>query len=386
MPAIPPASRAIMKIAMCLLCFMALSYAHRVMGGLEVFPATPISKNSRKWRIGYYEGGPYINYPANLQAIAQGLAALGWMEKAAIPATANPVDSKVVWQTLAQSKSDYLEFVGQVYRSSNWDHSLRKSNREQTIALLQTKQIDFMIAMGTWAGLDLANNLHQVPVMVVSSSDPVKSGIVKSARTSGFDHVHARCDPYRYIRQVQLFHDIIGFKKLGVVYENTLTGKSYAALADIEQVAAGRGFQLVLCEAPWAGVPAAQSTQNLIECHKKLAPQIDALYLTVHTGVDLNRMDEILKPLLAYQIPTWSQRGPEEVRHGALMSIARADFESIGWYHATIMAKIFNGAKPGALNQIFEDPKRIAINQTTAKAIGFDVPKGLIQVADEIYQ
>jgi hypothetical protein len=50
------------------------------------------------------------------------------------------------------------------------------------------------------------------------------------------------------------------------------------------------------------------------------------------------------------------------------------------------MAEILNGATAGALPQIFEDPKKIAINLKTAQAIGFQVPRGLLQVADEIYQ
>ena len=38
-----------------------------------------------------------------------------------------------------------------------------------------------MIAMGTWAGQDLANGEHSVPTVVASCSDPIGSGIVKSA-------------------------------------------------------------------------------------------------------------------------------------------------------------------------------------------------------------
>lgn len=127
-------------------------------------------------------------------------------------------------------------------------------------------------------------------------------------------------------------------------------------------------------------------THNLVQCHEKLAPRIDALFLTVHKGVDLKHMDEILRPLIACKVPTWSQRGPQEVRRGVLLSIARGNFQSIGMYHAEIMAKIFNGAHPGNLSQIFEDPKRIAINIKTAQAIGFKIPRGLIQVADEVYR
>ena len=73
-------------------------------------------------------------------------------------------------------------------------------------------------------------------------------------------------------------------------------------------------------------------------------------------------MNEILAPIIAEKIPTWSQRGPREVRHGVLMSISRGGFEAVGLYHAVIMARIFNGAKAGNLSQIFADPKKIAIN------------------------
>lgn len=356
------------------------------VGSSEWFQTNPTTRNGKRWVIGYYEGGPYINYPANLRAIVDGLAELGWMEKTTIADMKDPTDSKSLWAALSKANSDYLRFDPQAYFGANWDETLRARNKRAAMKVLQRMQVDLIIAMGTWAGQDLANDDHAVPVMVVSSSDPVKSGIIKSAAYSGFTHVHAKCDPNRYIRQLRLFHDIIGFNRLGVVFENSVVGKSYAAIGDIEIVAARRGFQTVTCEAPWSGVTQQESTRNLAECHRKLAPQIDALYLTVHKGVDAKHMDEILAPLIAHHIPTWSQRGPQEVRKGALLSIARGGFGPVGKYHATIMAKIFNGANPGDLNQIFEDPRFIAINLNTAKAIEFKPPKGLMMVADKIYE
>jgi ABC-type uncharacterized transport system substrate-binding protein len=350
------------------------------------YRVTPVTNHGLKWRVGYYEGGPYINYPANLKAIAKGLAQLGWIEAVSLPETQDPSDARAIWQRLTRAKSNYIQFVEDAFYSADWNEKHRAATRKAVMERLRNQQLDFMIAMGTWAGQDLANNRHAVPTMVVSSSDPVGAGLVKSAERSGFDHVHARCDPNRYIRQIRLFHAIVGFKHLGIVYENSVVGRSYAAVSDVRKVAAERGFELVTCEAPWSDISARMCTRNLIHCHEKLAPRIDALFLTVHKGVDLDHMDEILKPLMFYKIPTWSQRGPQEVRHGVLLSIARANFQSIGMYHARIMAKIFNGARPGELSQIFEDPKRIAINMKTAQAIDFKIPRGLLQVADEVYK
>lgn len=369
-----------------LLSLWVVFYSDLPASNAESFRTAPTTNNGKKWRIGYYEGGPYINYPANLKAIAKGLAKLGWMSDIHFEKPEDPTDSSSVWMALSEATSDYLQFVKEAYNSADWDDERRSRNRKVVLDRLAGNHLDFIIAMGTWAGQDLANHHHSVPTMVVSTSDPVKSGIIKSAARSGYDHVHAKCDPYRYLRQLRLFHDIIGFKRLGIVYEYTDVGKTYAALSDVERIAKRRGFKLVPCEARWSGVPQEVRTREVMECHKQLAPQIDALYVTVHAGVDLNYMDELLAPLMTHKIPTWSQRGPQEVRHGVLLSISRKGFEAVGMYHAFIMARIFNGAKPGHLNQIFEDPKHIAINLKTAKAINFNPPKGLLKVADTIYK
>ena len=369
-----------------LLSLWIVFYSGLTASNAETFRTAPTTNNGKKWRIGYYEGGPYINYPANLKAIVKGLAKLGWLSDIHFEKPEDPTDSSSVWLALSEARSDYLQFVKKAYNSADWDDEKRIRNREVVLDRLAGNQLDFIIAMGTWAGQDLANHHHSVPTMVVSTSDPVKSGIIKSAARSGFDHVHAKCDPRRYLRQLRLFHDIIGFKRLGIVYEYTDVGKTYAAVSDAEHVAKRRGFKLVPCGARWSGVPQEVRTREVMECHKQLAPQIDALYVTVHAGVDLKRMDELLAPLVAHNIPTWSQRGPQEVRHGVLLSISRKGFEAVGMYHAFIMARILNGAKPGDLNQIFEDPKHIAINLKTAKAIHFNPPKGLLKVADTIYK
>ena len=49
------------------------------------------------------------------------------------------------------------------------------------------------------------------------------------------------------------------------------------------------------------------------------------------------------------------------------------------------MAKIFNGAKPRQLDQLFEEPPKIAINLKTAELIQYDPPVDVLGSADEIY-
>jgi ABC-type uncharacterized transport system substrate-binding protein len=340
------------------------------------------------WRLGYLEGGPYFEYQLTLRAIVLSMAKLGWMVEKPLPLLKDKDDTRELWEWLTQNaESQYIEFVRDAYWSADWDEPLRKSIQQRVLRRLnEVKDIDLMIAMGTWAGLDLANNSHSVPTLVMASTDPIRAGIIKSARDSGYQHLHARVDPTRYERQVRIFHDLIGFNRLGIAYEDTVAGRSYSAVKDVEKVAAERGFKIVRCHS-MAHVSDIQiAYHSLVECHKKLAPGIAAMYLTIQRGMDIKNLHRLMEPLNKYRIPTFSQFGSEEVKHGVLMSIAQAGFKYVGSFYAQTIAKVLRGAKPGDLSQVFEDPPKIALNLEEARIIQWDPPMDVLSAADEIYE
>lgn len=353
------------------------------------FPVTPKMNSGKKWRIGYLEGGPYTNYPDNLRALVAAFSDLGWAKKPAFPPSADASDTKQLWSWISRNlKSDYIEFVQDAYWSNNWDESLRPKNRKIILERLNRKKdIDLMLAMGTWAGQDLANNDHSVPAIVISTSNPIASKISKSVNDSGYDHLNARVDPTRYERQVRIFYDIFKFKRLGVVLEKyTIEGRSYAAIDDIEKVAKEKGFKVITCNAPFSGVSKEEAQGSVLKCHEELAPKVDAVYITVHRGLSLQKMDKLLAPFMRYKTPTFSQLGTDEVKHGVLLSIARAGFKYVARFHAETIARIFNGAKPRDLEQLFEDPPRIAINLKTAQIIGYDPGVDILGSSDEVFE
>ena len=353
------------------------------------YSINPTTRHGHKWRIGYLEGGPYANYPLNLKALVFALAEIGWVEKVDNIPQSDETDTASMWRWISENvDSEYITFVADAYWSSDWDAKKRRvQNRRAVIRRLASrKDIDLMLAMGTWAGQDLANNRHHVPTIVMSSSDPVGANIVRSATDSGLDHLNARVDPTRYQRQLRIFHDIIGFTRLGIVYEtDTVEGRTYAAINDVETLARERGFEIVACHAPFSKVSQADAFQAVLQCHLELAPQIDAFYMTTHRGIDPQRMPELLAPFYQHKVPTFSQSGSLQVQRGVLLSIARAGFKYIAEFHAQTIAKIFNGAKPRDLDQLFQDPPRIAVNTRTARTIGYDPPVEVLNMADEIY-
>lgn len=368
----------------CMVVFIGSTEA----AGDDEFSVTPNPKpDNSRWRIGFYEGGPYIDYQKNLLGLIGGLMEIGWLENVDIPEQTGE-QTKDLWQWLGENvPSDFIELVADAHYSANWDDAQRQQMAADIMTRLNEQQdIDLMIAMGTWAGQDLANEQHQIPAIVVGTANPLESGIIQSIEDSGLDHVHARIDPNRYERQIRIFYDIIGFQRLGIFYEDTVVGRTYAAIEVVEAVAEEVGFEIVRCYAD-SDVAVELAEEGAKRCFEELGKeQVDAIYVPVHGGVTPNSIPELVRLVNSYGIPTFSQTGSDEVRSGFLMSISLAGYKYVGNFYAETIAKVLNGAKPRQLGQVFEDPPKIAINLKTAEIINYDPPVDVLGAADEIFQ
>ncbi len=273
------------KISALFFVFIFLANVSVLAADKGNFSTAPKTNNGEKWRLGYYEGGEYIDYQRTLLATVRGLINLGWIEPTEIPEQKGE-QTKELWNWLiANGKSKYVEFVKDAHYSVSWDKELRKKTAEEIVSRLSKKKdIDLIFAMGTWAGKDLANNKHQTPTMVLSTAEPVSAGIIKSVEDSGYDHVHARVDPHRYERQIMTFHDIMKFKKLGVTYENTPTGRSYASIDKVEKVAKERNFEIIRCYTA-SDIATDAAEEGIKKCFKELVKKTDAIYVAIHGGV-----------------------------------------------------------------------------------------------------
>lgn len=375
---------------LCLVLLTCLS-APAVLGGVPadkaIFSTAPVMNGDQRWRIGYFEGGEYIDYQKILIETIKGLMKLGWIEKVDIPDQGGE-QTVQLWQWLQHGiHSDYIEFVNDAHYSADWNDILRGQMADNIIDRLNHKQnIDLMIAMGTSAGKALSNDRHHTPVMVLSATDPLSAGIIKSVEDSGYDHIHAAVDPNRHERQVRVFHDIVNFKKLGIAYEDSDNGRSYAALPVIERLGHERGFDIVSCHTQSDISDIAKAEASVADCFRTLAAKADAIYVTAQGGVNGHSIGQLVKIANESRVPTFSQSGSDEVKKGFLLSLSQAGFRYIGEFHASTFAKVFNGALPNQLTQFFEEPPRMAVNLKTAEIVGFNPPLLLLGAADEVYR
>ncbi|CAM3834764.1 ABC transporter substrate binding protein [Bordetella tumulicola] len=352
-----------------------------------VSAVTPtLRPDGKKWRLGYLGSGEHTEYPRTLRAIVQGLAQLGWLSTPELPAD---LSSEQLWAFLAEhTTSAYLEFVHDAWwQPGHFDAEQRPKVRDAVMARLSTlSDIDLIIAMGTWAGQDMVTLDAPVPTIVAAASDAVSAHIVESPADSGLDNLLARVQPEHHQQQVRLFHDIVPFKRLGLVYENTPEGKTYGAVDAAQQVARERGFDVIACHARSTGLTREQASKNVLDCYRRLAPDIDAAYVTLHIGTADTTTGHIAQILRQAHIPSFAMLGSEYVEQGILLSLAQADYAYVGLFYAKSIARIFNGAQARQLNQIWMDPQKLAINLYTARLIGFDPPVDVLLAADEVFE
>jgi ABC-type uncharacterized transport system substrate-binding protein len=368
------------------LCCLAL-----LASGLVFTPGTPAAAASGPWRVALIADGPRYEYQAVLQGLTERLAELGLIADGDVPRPGDGESLAPMWQWLAENAGgDRLRFVADALYSPEWNADLRAEVKKNLLERLRDGgDIDCVLAFGTWSGQDVGPENPRVPILVINATDAVGAGIIPSADDSGRDNLLAFVQPGRYKRQIRIFHDLIGFSRLGVVYADTPAGRSYVALGEIEEAAGEAGVELVRCtNAYLSGFEEVEVVaERLRACHEDLVRQgADAVYLTYAHGVDGVYNTASLAPLLKAGLPTFAQQGGSLVKRGALLSLAGNEIKAEGIFAAEALEKILDGRSPRSLPQRFESAVNLAVNLRTATLIGWNLPMSILAAVDEFYR
>lgn len=332
----------------------------------------------------YVEGGPYGDYDMVLQGLILGLRQRGLLPD--VPAQGTSRESWRRLAALSSATDGTLQFLPDGFYSADWSDEDRKRNKAAILQRIRERgDVDLILAMGTWAGVDMATDEHAVPVMALSASDAHGAGIMKTPLDSGRDHVYAMIEPDRLPRQVVFFHKIFRFNRLGITYEDTPDGRSAAGIDMIREVAALLDITLVPCTAAFDVPDVAVTHARLLACHEELAPRVDAMYLTVNNALTAEAAPELAEPFHARGIPTFAQHVPGGVRQGILLDIAQASPDKEGLFAANALAMILAGASPRKAPNWFENEISISLNMDTARRIGWTPPFSLLLAVDKLY-
>lgn len=334
-------------------------------------------------RIVCIQSGNLESYDSALFGMAQRLAEEGFFKSRPAPDLV-AAKSRSIWHWMDLESDGRLLFHPKDFYSFDWESEKAEQIKKEILHRLETEHdVDFLLVLGTRAAKVICSLETDVPIMVLGTTDPVESKIVKSMVDSGRENLIAFINSGWYRRQVQSFHNFFSFQRLGIVYEDTQIGRNVIALQEIEEASEEGGFELVRCHTQMSG-EAETVSDGVAQCHRRLLKQgVDAVYITVSVSMRPHQMRKILNPLVEAAIPTFSQEGIEAVKNGALMCFVDTGRE--GDVAARAIVAFTKGIALGTISQVFQMPIFLAVNLRTAAAIGWNPSLEVLLSIDQFY-
>jgi putative ABC transport system substrate-binding protein len=233
------------------------------------------------------------------------------------------------------------------------------------------------VILTTGAALLAANRATStIPVVIATSNDPIGSGLIASlARPGGNITGLANQQLDIASKRFELLREVIpGLRRLAIL-ANAGNSSSVREMNAVETTARAAGLEVVTSE--------IQRTEDITPALESLKGRAEALYVCSDFFIFTNRV-RINTLALVMRLPMIYSE-VENVEAGALMSYG-PNFIDQFRRAAELVDKILRGAKPRDIP--VEQPTKfyLAINVTTAKALGLTIPETLLATADEVIQ
>jgi putative ABC transport system substrate-binding protein len=216
-----------------------------------------------------------------------------------------------------------------------------------------------------------------IPIVFITASDPVSLGFVASlnrpgGNVTGVTSIAGELGPKR----VELVRELLPKAAVvGLVLNPNIPNAELDA-AEMQAAARGLGLQ--------THVMRATSDQEIEAAFAKLIElKIDAL-LVIPDPSFQSRRDLFARLAARYAVPT-IYYSREYVATGGLVSYG-ASFTGTFRQAGNYVGRVLRGAKPADL-PVWQPTKfELAVNLKTAKALGLNVPPGLLTRADEVIE
>ncbi len=234
---------------------------------------------------------------------------------------------------------------------------------------------DVIVTIGT-AVPALKQATSVIPIVFAIAADPVGGGFVASLARPGGN-----------VTGLSLQANDTDSKRLELLREVVPHLRRLAIMGNVDYPAAMREMGDVQAAARTLDLEVApleiRRAEDIAPAFKTLNAQADALYVVQEALITANRA-RIITLALSARLPTIFLTR-DHVQAGGLMSYG-PNFADQYRHAADLVDKILRGTKPGDIP--VEQPTKfeLAINLTTAKALGLKIPESILLRADEVIE
>lgn len=243
--------------------------------------------------------------------------------------------------------------------------------------LLADPQVDLIITLGVISSHDIAHRKKlSKPVIAAFIVNRQLQGVPYKDGKSGLPNLSYISYPTDFNRDIQAFHDMVGFTKLVCLTDRLVV----EAFGDIEKTCESAARRV---GADGKRIDAATSAAAVLAA---LPEDTEAVYLAPLLRFSSAEYGRLIQGLNQRRLPTFALRGKHDVEQGVLAAIAPAvTIERIVRRAALNVQRILLGEEAANLAVDLDARERLVINMATARAIGFSPKWSVLETAEQLY-
>lgn len=267
-----------------------------------------------------------------------------------------------------------VRFPAEKIITADWTLSGVKTALERQLA---DPGVDIVIVIGIIGSTELAGRGgFSKPVIVPWVIDPELLGLTPTEYgSSGIRNFYYIAQPMTFDRDLTVFKEAVGFRKLALIYMPVITQLAPEMESVVRNIAAEKDITI-------AFVPASGTVAQTLTA---IPPDAEAVYVTPILNYSAGDMTRLYEGLTERKLPTFSMAGRSGVEAGALMGLAPGlNFTREARRVALVVQSILLGQDPGDYPVALEREDHLTINMATARAIGFHPTWSMLTEAELI--
>jgi ABC-type uncharacterized transport system substrate-binding protein len=247
------------------------------------------------------------------------------------------------------------------------------------MADLVRRQVDVIATTGSApAALAAKAATTTIPIVFGTAEDPVKLGLVASLARPNGNATGINFFALEVVaKRLRLLHDLLPKAvRIAVLVNPANTATAGSTLKPVQEAAPSMGLQIQILKASTIGEIDAVFGDLARERPDALFIAPDAFFTSRAVQFAILTARERIPAAYAVR---------EIVTAGGLMSYG-TDLADVAHQVGFYSGKILNGAKPADLPVLQSTKFEFAINMQAARALGLDVPSGILSIADELIE
>jgi putative ABC transport system substrate-binding protein len=230
--------------------------------------------------------------------------------------------------------------------------------------------------MTTPAALAASSTTKTIPIVFITSNDPVVLGLVASFNRPGGNVTGVAFLASELVaKQLELLHELVPGAIIGLLM-NRADPNAESQLTSILSAARALSLQIV--------VENASDTSDFVPAFAALARQRTGALVVGSSAFFFNSRDQLVAMAARHALPAiyYDRAYPTS---GGLMSYG-ASLNDVFRLAGIYVGRVLNGEKPADLPIVQSTKFELVINPKTAKALGLTIPQSILLRADEVIE